>query len=104
MAFDGNEGKPISLEQAISWTSSFQKKMSLGQLNSQFYGKNAIMSILKQEGCVGIRFYHGINDSGENVIILVGADANENDMTSGLIYQDGTKCPPRCSKSALSGK
>lgn len=41
-----------------------------------FVGRNIIDQILAQPGCVGIRFYNGLNESGEQNLVYVGVDKN----------------------------
>jgi len=63
---------------------------------SEFLGKEKIIELLDQEDCVGIRFYYAINDQGEKILVLVGADSSENDMENGLILDKALPCPPIC--------
>lgn len=103
MAFDGNEGEVVQLTDAADWTASHRATMGTGDLKGQFYGKNKIMQILNQNDCVGIRIYHGIDSNGTKIMILVGAKANEDDIDSGVIVEQGSPCPPRCgSKNSLN--
>ena len=103
MAFDGNEGEPISLQTAAGWTAKYRATMGANDPKGHFFGRNEINSILAQTGCKGIRIYYGINDLNEKVLILVGADANENDMTN-LIVDKSVLCPPRCgARNSLNG-
>jgi hypothetical protein len=53
---------------------------------------------------VGIRIYHGIDDNNKACLILVGVDADENDLYNGYIAERGVSCPPYCgSGSPLAG-
>lgn len=99
MAFDGNEGSVVTLRQAASWTADYRNSTSAGSPLAQFYGRNKIEDILNQEGCVGIRIYHGLDENGKRILILVGADKDENDLVNGLIVELGPMCPPKCSSS-----
>ena len=76
MAFNGTEGKKISLKDGGKWTSNYRKSKS-------------------EEGCVGIRMYYGIDDDGEKILILAGVKANEDDITD-LIVDKSVSCPSRC--------
>ena len=97
MSFNGNEGTIVTLKEASSWTAEFRKTITPGDTIAQFYGRNKIEQILAQEGCMGIRIYHGIDENGNRILILVGADRNENDMETGIIVEYGPMCPPKCS-------
>ncbi len=98
MAFNGNEGSIVTLREAATWTADYRKTISTGDVLAQFYGRNKIQEILDQEGCMGIRIYHGLDDNGKRILILVGADRDENDMVNGIIVEIGPKCPPICSQ------
>lgn len=65
-----------------------------------FFGKNKLLDILNQTGCVGIRAYFGINgETKELSLVLVGAKTNTNDMTEGYIIDNGVTCPPVCGEA-----
>ena len=61
--------------------------------------KEKIKAILDQSECKGIRFYFAVNDKGENTLVLVGADSNQNDMVDGLIADRLFPCPTICGNS-----
>jgi len=96
MAFKGNEGTKVTLSEASGWTAAYRRTIQEGERIAHFFGKDKINEILDQEGCMGIRIYHGIDESSEKILILVGADANEQDMTTGVIVERSVGCPPRC--------
>ncbi len=96
MSFDGSEGSPISLQDGADWTANFRRQFPSWGCKAHFFGKEILNDILDQEGCVGIRMYYGINNLEENVLILVGAKANEDDMVNGIIADKSVKCPPFC--------
>lgn len=103
MAFDGNEGKVVSLEDAASWTANY-RAANPGAVQAHTAGKNKLNSILSQEGCVGIRTYHAIDEDGAKCIVMVGVDSSERDLTGGVILERMPPCPPYCGDgSALSG-
>ena len=99
MAFNGKEGTKVTLSEASGWTAAYRSTIDEGDRIAHFFGKNLINSILDQDGCMGIRIYHGIDESDEKVLVLVGADADEDDMTTGVIVEKSFPCPPRCSSS-----
>ncbi len=95
MSFTGHEDHSISLATAAAWTKNYRDKNS-GATKGHFFGKDAINSILAQSGCVGIRLYYALDDAGAKQIILVGADANENDLYNGVLAERSIICPPMC--------
>ncbi|MEO6305867.1 MAG: hypothetical protein ABIP51_22160, partial [Bacteroidia bacterium] len=61
-----------------------------------YLSRKILTDILAQESCVGIRTYYGLNDSGQKELVIVGVDANENDLVKGIIGDRTYICPPRC--------
>jgi hypothetical protein len=43
-----------------------------------------------------LRYYFGRKDDGSSAMILVGVDANGNDMPGGTILEWSYPCPPIC--------
>jgi hypothetical protein len=95
MAFNGTEGGPITLEAAAAMTACY-RKLHPNQTEAHFMGKENLLALLNQTGCVGIRVYYGDKPSGGKELIFVGADAEENDML-GLIMDIAKPCPTHCS-------
>ncbi|MEN9998641.1 MAG: hypothetical protein RI922_1631 [Bacteroidota bacterium] len=93
MAFNGTEGTIITLAEGAAMTAAWRRTNTNG--NAVFYGKNIINQLLAQPGVVGIRFHFGIDTDGKNTLVLVGVDANENDVLS-IIADRGVKCPVLC--------
>lgn len=96
MAFNGDEGSVVTLAEASGWTANYRKTIPAGEIIAQFVGKNQLMKILNQKGCMGVRVYYGIGDDGKKNLIFVGATADENDMVDGIIVEKVIACPPRC--------
>jgi hypothetical protein len=99
MSFNGNEGAFISLEEGAVMTANYRNTIQPGEVIGVFMGKEKIEKILEQPSCVGIRFYFAINEKGEKTLVLVGTDANQNDIVDGLIGDNGLPCPNLCSSS-----
>ena len=96
MSFTGSEDHSITLAEAAIMTKAF-RDANPGKIIANFVGKDAIQAILDQPGCVGIRFYNAVNAAGQNTLVLVGADAAENDMDTGLLANQLKPCPTYCS-------
>lgn len=95
MKITGKEGGPIDRAQAKRWTANYRAN-GRGKTNSHLFGAETVKRLLEQEGCVGMRIYYALNEEGEQKVILVGADAEGNDMTDGEILDFATPCPPEC--------
>ena len=104
MSFNGNEGAVVTLADASRWTGNYRNTVPAGDVIGQFVGKNQLLKILNQTGCMGIRFYYAIGDDGVKNLVAVGATSDENDMTSGIVLDKFSPCPPRCSsRNVLNG-
>jgi hypothetical protein len=101
--FTGHETHDIPLADAAAMTKIYRQSVPTGSRKGGFFSRDAIESILADATCMGIRYYHGINNKGEPVIILVGADANEDDITAGALLEFAIPCPNQCgSNNALN--
>ena len=117
--FTGKEGGPIDLHEAAGWTKNYREKHP-GETISHLFGKEILHSILGQDGCVGIRFYHAYDHSGNKHIIIVGVTSDGKELlveeidvetSGGANHQlfgagdQSTPCPgsPGCPTGLLSG-
>lgn len=95
--FKGDENHDISLAEAAEMTARFRDTISAGDKIGGFFGKTAIKNILQQEGCVGIRYYYGLDGNDKPVLVLVGVDANGDDLYQGNLAEVSFPCPTYCS-------
>lgn len=77
--FNGSEGSPITLDTARQWVANYRNQ-NPGQIEAHFFGFEIIQKILAESGCMGIRIYYALDDSGKKQLILVGADADGNNL------------------------
>lgn len=108
MAFNGNEGTFVPLADAKRWTKNY-RDANPGEdtIRAHFYGNNKLQQLLDQSGATGIRIYHGINDEGKQVLVLVSAKQDQNNILpstenevvagEGLVLEVAYPCPPDCS-------
>lgn len=95
MSFDPQAGSSIPLDIAATFTANW-RSVRAGNTDAVYLNKNIILQILNQEGCVGLRSYNAINASQQQTLVMVGVDANGNDMVNGIIADYGSLCPPHC--------
>ncbi len=95
MAFNGTEGGLIPLEDGADMTARYRDQ-NPNQIKGHFFGKDVLNELLDQEGCMGIRMYYGIDDKGKKALVIVGTDADENDLTT-KVGDVSLPCPSRCS-------
>jgi hypothetical protein len=69
------------------------------------FKRNAFDDLLSQDGCVGIRFYLGMDDEFKVVLVAVGVNENDEDMLpvsedfltdENKILENGYRCPTTC--------
>lgn len=104
--YDGTEGEAIALSQAAEWTRNYRNKRmdtAIGEIaKAHFFGRDILSKILEQEGCVGIRMYYAEDNNGQKQLILIGANAEGEDMEDGIIADRSRICPPDCVESGLT--
>ena len=105
MAFTGDEGEMIDPALGQKWIDNYRNKVKSDPkaIFGEFYGFRKIEELVGQTGAVGIRIYYAIDDTGTQRMILVGTDANQNDIApiagskgQGLVLDVGFQCPPKC--------
>ncbi|GAA4430209.1 hypothetical protein GCM10023188_16600 [Pontibacter saemangeumensis] len=103
--FDGSEGEAIPLDEAAAFTANYRRSHGdkAETVKAHFFGRDILQKILEQEGCAGIRMYYGLDGSGEKQLVLVGVDADGQDMEDGLVADRSRVCPPDCAVGALNG-
>jgi hypothetical protein len=95
MAFDGTEGKSIDQRIAGNWTRSFRDNSSKGN-NAHFFGRAILEQLLAAEGAVGIRFYYGLDEVNNRLLLAIATDAKQNDLleNENIVADDSSCCPP----------
>jgi hypothetical protein len=96
--FTGTEDNEISYNDAALLTQNYRDAQVPGSnyVKGEYFSKASLESVLDQSGCVGIRIYYGLDENNVQRLVIVGADANENDIVTGIILEHGTLCPPHC--------
>jgi hypothetical protein len=61
------------------------------------YHREALELVLAQPGCVAVRSYPALTEDGQATLLLVGVDADGNDLVDGALVERGEPCPPYCS-------
>jgi hypothetical protein len=101
MSPDQNSGSIITKEEAKMFINAFKAKYPQ-EVTAFFVGSNNVDLILKQAGCIGIRIYNGYStiESKMNQV-LVGVNAQQQDMDNGIIIERLYTCPPYCPTGGL---
>src|SRR5580692_1782666 len=72
-------GEEISHELAAEFINAYLETHP-GENRGYHLGRNIIEHILAQPGCVGMRFYYGLNEDGIKTLVYVGIDAEGKDL------------------------
>jgi len=86
----------ITLDQATSYVENFRFSPTAPSIKALYFGREAFDKILAQSGVVGIRCYYAKNPDGTDGLVLVGVDAQGNDLMDGPFQDAGFPCPPFC--------
>ncbi len=94
----GHENFNTTLPDAIQLTNNFQASAPNDPtlVLAEYFGRDAIIAVLNQPNCVGLRIYHGKKADGTSALVLVGVTGDGHDMTTGLLLETGIPCPPIC--------
>lgn len=97
MPFPPKQDHRIPLAAAAAMTRRYREEVGKGRQIAEMFPRDAIESLLAQQGAQGIRFYFGRGEQGGRLhLIGVAVDAEGNDMTSGVLIDLGFPCPPVC--------
>jgi hypothetical protein len=69
----------ISLEKAIDLTQRFRRAAPPAE-HGGLFDAGQVRDLLSQKGCVGLRYYHGIEADGTYHLVIVGVDARGEDI------------------------
>jgi hypothetical protein len=75
--FTGKEGGSLPEATVKKWIQNFQDHHVV---RAHFFGKEFLTKILNQPGCMGIRFHYAIDDKGQKQLVIVGANADGENM------------------------
>ena len=87
----------INLTQAETETHAYQNEQQFqGLTKSCAMDKSAYQQLLAQPGVEKVRTYFGLDSSNRLSIVVVGVDAQGDDITNGVILGDSKYCPNFC--------
>lgn len=96
MPFPPRQDHDITRAAAAASTRRHRDGAGQGAHLATLFPREVYERILAQPGCAGIRAYEGRDEKGNRQTILVGVDADGNDMTGGVLAEFGLPCPPYC--------
>lgn len=91
----------ISLQEAETMTHAYQEAPEFQGLTiAGCMDKEAYQDLMNQPGCVSVRTYFALDENSILTIVVVGVDANGEDMTSGILLERAQPCPHHCPKNS----
>jgi hypothetical protein len=98
MAFPYDENHNITFTAGAVLTKRYRDSMKNGDVKGGYFSRAAILALLDQENCAGIRIYFGLDIENKQELVVVGADRNGNDLigTENLCMDTFIKCPNEC--------
>lgn len=90
----------ISLEAAAALTRRYRDAAGKGAQKAGAFHADQVAELLAQPGCVALRAYYGTDEAGERTLVLVGVDANDKELTGGVLLEFIAPCPPFCTEDS----
>ena len=88
----------ITLDEATGHTRRFREANTgpKSEKAAMFWRDGGLDELMAQKGCAGLRIYYGRDPGGAPSMVVVGVDAQGEDLSSGTILELGLPCPPWC--------
>ncbi|HEV8599355.1 MAG TPA: hypothetical protein VGQ69_08360 [Gemmatimonadales bacterium] len=86
----------IPLAAAAALTRRYRDGIGKGAQKACAFHADQVRELLAQPGCVALRIYYGKQEDGEESLVLVGLDADDQEITGGVLLDFGYPCPPFC--------
>jgi hypothetical protein len=113
--FNESAGGPIPLPTAKQWTANYRATIKPGETEAHYFGAESVNSVMNEDKSVGLRIYYAIDDQGKKQLLLVGVDAQGNNLLpeegtaakaaaddgGPIIVDNSSPCPPICSNKPL---
>jgi len=85
----------IALEAAQVMTRRW-RVANAGREKGGAFHADQVLALLDQRSCLALRYYHGMDEAGNDAPVLVGVDPEGADMTDGILMELHFPCPPLC--------
>lgn len=92
--FTGKENHAITVAEAVVFIRDYKNNYGQDAQAGCFFDKRVVKSLIDQPGAVGMRYYYGYSSSGEEQLVLVGADAARNDLIDSQLVKASISNPP----------
>lgn len=88
----------ITLEDAIKWITNWRNETPKELAKAHLIQKQALLDVMEPSDVVAIRAYMAVDNDGVQKVILVGVDANGQDLIDDnhILVDKSKPCPPDC--------
>jgi len=90
----------ISLATAVELTRRFRESAAPDAVKAGALHADQVRALLAQPGVVALRVYYGLDAEGNSTLVLVGMDANDQELTDGVLLDIIWPCPPFCTEAS----
>lgn len=97
--FTGNENNQITLQAGIDLTTKYQQLFP-GWIKGTYISQSSFESLLGQSNAVGARIYFGLTADLKMTSVIVAVNADGEDLSAGIILDQGSPCPPACDSNS----
>lgn len=93
----------ITLEDAIKWITNWRNETPKELAKAHLIQKQALLDVMEPSDVVAVRAYMAVDDDGIQKVILVGVDANGQDLIDDnhILVDRSLPCPPHCSGESV---
>jgi len=82
-------------------TAEYRRHAAIGAPKGGMFWKEPVELLLRQDGCVALRFYYAQKDDGKPTLVLVGVDEQGRDILDGVMLDLVWPCPPFCDQANI---
>lgn len=92
--FTGEENHSITTAEALTFIRQHREYFGPEAAPGVFFDKQMVQAVLDQPHAVGLRYYYGADLFGQIQLVLVGTNANRNDLLEGEPLKLSAMNPP----------
>lgn len=93
----------ITLEDATNWIKNWRTNLPKEPAKAHLIAKQALLDVMAPDDVVSVRAYMAIDNDGVQKVVLVGVDANGQDLIDDnhILVDKSYPCPPYCSGESV---